>query len=589
MTENKQNTIEKGYDGIYLERSGTEADELIEILQGAPECPLDDDQKKAVYSYEANLADTEIAGDSIEKIIKKAVGEDIQAPLFFSNAFLEGKIDLQGYNAPEFQSALDVYRWFTQEIQSGSILPDDARELAKQSLHIYKQTAANVLINGEPISPEVTDSMSLVLEPEKVLAYAAQVQATRDHLHEEMKEYPKQARGVEGGTRAVLEVYLARINEILAQYIPRVDYVIAQGILVQDAALLNEAVEVLPQNIRDAILNHRTHDQFLKRLDYLRNGIAVDTSGNASAIDERTLEGAADSGEVVENPPVYSELERKILQETTVEPARMQETIANILRKVGLLSSEPASTWSPTRTHRAHDNRFQVVINPGQATFAVDGTSGAYKVASEPRSVYDLLMVGTHHELTHINQTQADAALSKTLRIAGAKGKRVSMIREAGANIHQREAEQRYFGTKRPYASSYAHALQALEQGGNMSQAIQAYFHEKRRIDPRQNERSAALEASDRVVRLVRQGGFNSQPMVYAEEALLAEETKNLGSTEKTRATLFTSLDLVDQVKLHRYDLLPALPDESIDWSPYIDEALKPLIDEALQNAAQNV
>jgi hypothetical protein len=581
----KQKNSSEGYNGLYLERSGESARDLVEVLMNPPEVVLDDEEKSEVYAFEASIGSHELGrGVTIEAMIGAQKGEDVTAPLFFAEPFLDGSVDMTAFGNPEFHSQQEVYQWAAKAIQEESIETDEVRAVAKQSAVAYKEKAAQALLSDSELTNEDSDSMSLVLQPKSVIEQNISAEEARQYLLWLRKKHTADGGPVDGAKRAVVDVYLARVNEVIAKSIPAVDYLIRQSRMIGDEQGMERAQNSLPSAVRSILDNDTSRQELFKRLDYLRNGLGVNEHGSTAVSDEvlRINETEADTSE---QESIFTPEQTTILKQTMVEPAEMQAIFSRILAKAGLLSEEDSDTWSTSRKNRARDELFQVVINPTKATFEVDGTSGVYKVASEPRSLFDVLVVGGFHELSHINQAQADRQLGETFQIANVKGKRPSMIREGGANMNQREAETRYFGKSKPFALTYARALQTLESGGSLFAATRAFYDEKRRIMPDTPAKTAAKEAADRVIRLIRQGGRSSQAMAYAEEGILSHELASASPAAKERAMAITSLDLVDQVRLHRYGLLPEIPNEGVDWSELVADELAPYIRTALQDA----
>lgn len=328
---------------------------------------------------------------------------------------------------------------------------------------------------------------------------------------------------------------------------------------------------------------------YYERLDYLQNGVSSNNDGVLTAIDSIILDKnesnkleAAQESETAPEKPLFLKEQCDALRSYMLTPQEMVGVYSNILKSANLLSSEDPSTWNPKRKERAADNLLQVVINPNNKTFAVDGISGAYKVPSESRSLFDAISVGGFHELEHVNQVQTDEVLSKDLRIAKLKGKRVSMLRESGANFKQREAEKALFGKCKPVSLAYAKALQVIERGGEVFEATQAFYGQKIAEDSTIPKAVVAKEAADRVLRLTRGGGFNSQPISYAEDSILDQELRLASPEVKARAVAVTSLDLVDQARLHKYGLLDLPKNNTVDWSEIIMTNLEPYINLAL-------
>jgi len=581
----RQKNPSEGYNGLYLERSGKSARDFVEVLTNPPEVVLEDEEKAEVYAFESSIGSHELGRDvTVEAMIGAQKGEDVTAPLFFAESFLDGSVDMTVFGNPEFHSQEEVYQWLAKAVQEQTVAVDALRAAAKQSAIAYKEKAAQALLNETELTEEDAGSMSLVLQPDNVIEQNAAAEEARQYLLWLRKKYTADGGHVDGAKRAVVEVYLARVNEVIAKSIPVVDYYIRQSQMIGDEQGVRLAQDSLPSAVRSILSNDTSKQDLFRRLDYLRNGLGVNERGS-TAVSEDILSINDAEADASGRDSIFTPEQAAILKQTMVEPAEMQAIFSRILAKAGLLSEEDSGSWSTSRKTRAHDELFQVVINPTKATFEVDGTSGVYKVAAEPRSLYDVLVVGGFHELSHINQAQADRQLGETLQVAKVKGKRPSMLREGGANMKQREAEIRYFGKSKPLALTYARALQVLEGGGSLFEATRAFYEEKRRVMPDVPAKTAAKEAADRVIRLIRQGGQSSQAMAYAEEGILSQELATASPEAKERAMAITSLDLVDQVRLHRYGLLPDIPSENIDWSELVADELAPYIQAALQDA----
>lgn len=549
-----------------------------------PELPLSDEERAAVYEFEASISSHEIKkGVSIETMIAAQKGEDVYAPLFFAEAFLDGSIDLAPFGNPELRSHKDVYQWLAQTVKEGAITSDMLRSVSRQSTLAYKNKIANALLTSQEVPDTALESMSLVITPESVVEQTESTDRARQFLLELRKQYKEEVSSMDGAKRAVVEVYLARVNEMAAKNIPAIDYLMHQSLMIDDQEGFEEARSVLSPSIRSILDSGEKKQQLFRRLDYLRNGLGIDEEGDSTSVSGKVWDIEEASHTTGEQESIFTPEQTEALRKTRLDPDEMVGIFSRIIAKADLLSEEDSSTWSPKRRVRARDNLFQVVKNPSKATFEVDGISGVYKVASEPRSIYEALVVGGFHELRHIDQAQADRTLGETLRIATVKGKRPSMIREGGANMKQREAEQRYFGKGKPFALTYARALKALESGGSLFEATRAFYDEKRRVMPEVAPIDAAKEAADRVLRLIRQGGQSSQAMAYAEEGILSQELAGASPALTERAMAVTGLDLVDQVRLHKYGLLPEIPKSGVDWSDIVMDEFEPYIQKALQ------
>lgn len=583
MATTKTNSSE-GYNGPYLERSGKDSRVLAETLLRPSEFLLDDNEKHEALGFENLICGYELDnGMTIEQLFLAHKGETTTAPRFFAEAFLNNKVQLPEsvVELPEFVSPEDVYKWLATSARDSKIDEVAMRGMAKQSANYYKHVTAAALLEGAKPDNSSLDNMSIVLNPTELVKMSQSVVEARQFLHGLHRDLHEGNDKLEGAERAITDVYLAKINTVVVNDITTLDYLVEQSKLIGDDDTARAASEVIPPAIYNA-LNSRKQGT-LKRLDFFRNGIGLDNDGHATSVDEDVIENnVVDKSEFSTEAPLFTLEQREKLKAFKLSPQEMAGFYSRILEKAGLLSSEDSSTWSPKRSHRAADNLFQVVVNPNATNFSIDGFSGVYKVASEDRSLFDAIVVGGFHELEHVNQSQIDRELGKNLKIAELKGKRSSMYREGGANFKQRQAEMALFGECKPIALAYARSLQTLEAGGNIFDASQAFFNEKKMTSPDSNPADLAKEAADRVLRLKLHGGINSQPMAYAEEVLIGQELKGASSELKDRAMAVTSIDLVDQVRLHRYGLIDLPEHLGIDWTEIIMKEAEPYIQQAL-------
>ncbi len=563
---NTSHEKQAGYSGFYLERSGIDAAKLGEVLASPPEHPLDDAEKAEARQFEMEMLKRQVGiGMTLEDALKVPMAESSVAPLFFAESIIKGNVQIDGVEFSQFHSHDDVYRWIlTAGLSKGQLM-----ELSKQSTEAYKGQVAEALVNDGLIDESVTDAQSLVIDVENFIRQMKGLTSARMILREWRNNAPR-GTNLDDAKLAYNDVFLAKINDQLAQAVPIVEYIRRQAELVGDEHMIRQAEELVPRVMLRALEDDTARQRLFRRLDFLRNGIGYNTSGEATGV---SMEIATTAAEVPRGG-IFTYEQMQSMKETILTPDEMKQIFRDILNKAGLLSGEDESTWAPDRTTRAADGLFQVVINPGKATFEVDSTSGVYKVSSEPRSLYDVVIVGGFHELEHINQAIADTAIGQMVKVAQIKGKRVSGLREAGANLRQRQAEEYLFGYSKPYADTYASALRALEAGGSIADAAKAFYDAKLRAMPDSDKMSAAREAADRVLRLVR-GGINSQPMVYAEESILTQELQQAARDVQRRALAVTGLDLVDQAKLHRFGLLEVPSSGAIDWTSYVLDELK--------------
>lgn len=588
MSKIETNSTEKiGYRSLYLERSGEHAHELVDSLLNPPELPLSDAEAVKVLDFEGGLYST-LIGDlgSIGSILREKPEESQDAPLFFAEAFLKREISVENLSVPLdlplFESHHEVYKWIVEMTRIGEISLADLRELSKQSTAFYRRSISDSLLNNVDYAEEDVEAMPIVLDARRVANEIQAYTAVREYLLELRTIYKEGGNRTDGAKRAVIDVYLAKTNTVISEQIIYADYLMQQFSLLDNDIAAAMAMTLIPDGLRSAMQDPDTKKRLLKRLDYIRNGMGID-NGVASPVSDRLYDQSVEQSR---EAGMYSDEERLVLKKTMLQPDEMVAIYTQVLQKAGMLSAEDSSTWNPDRKTRASDGLYQVVHDPAKPhSFAVNGESGVYKIPTVERSIYEAMVVGGAHELKHIDQSEADREVGRTIKLSNLKGKRVSGLREAGANATQRLAERKWFGITTPISLTYVRALQVLGEGGSIGDAAKTFFIEKRQVDPEQSAIKAADEAADRVLRLVRKGGIGSQALVYAEESILEDELRGSDPEVIARATAVTSFDLVDQVRLHKYGLLPNIGGtKTIDWLSLVQEAVQPYIDKALQH-----
>lgn len=554
-----------GYSGLYLERSGVHAARLAEVLLEPPAYPLSDAEKAEVRQFEADMLKTQVGiGTNLEDVLSYSLSEESEAPLFFAEGLMEGGLIVNGAELPHFSSKDEAYRW----VAASGLDKKQLLELSKKSTGVYKSKSTQALLQEEDIPETVTEARSLVLDPKGFSEKMRNIEAARTMLHE-WRSVAVRGNPIDDAKVAYSDIFLAKINAQLASGIPIVGTLSEQAMFVDDSEIGQLCQTLVSPGLLVAMKSSESRQRLFRRLDFLRNGIGYDIAGKATAVAHELETGTTE----LPSGGIFSVEQMRRMQEIMLESEEMQQIFKGILGRANQLSEEDSSTWSPDRAGRATDGLFQVVINPDKATFAVGSKTGVYKVASEPRSLYDVMIVGGFHELEHISQSIADDAAGEKVKIASIQGKRVSGLREGGANMRQREAEQKFFGFRKPYADTYADALEVLEAGGSLGSAVKAFYDAKLRAMPDVNKPAAAREAADRVLRLIRVG-INSQPMAYAEESIMAHELTGVSTEVQRRAMAVTGLDLVDQVRLHNFGLLDIAEVTKIDWTTHILDEL---------------
>ena len=121
--------------------------------------------------------------------------------------------------------------------------------------------------------------------------------------------------------------------------------------------------------------------------------------------------------------------------------------------------------------------------------------------------------------------------------------------------IYEESRLQELLGRRRPTNTAYLRGLQTKSNGGNQVQVARTIFDS---LTTGQNLTDTELQAkrkqaADRMLRLYRNGGHDSQPLDYLEQDLLVQSMQTLPA-EQVRAIASSggSFSLVDVAALHR-------------------------------------
>ena len=271
-----------GYNGFYLERGGVHGVEMIEKLLQPPERPLSDEEKDEAYAFSEEIFTHQIeTGEPVEDVIRNQKDED-DAPLFFSQAFLENKITFPEHaqeTVPDFNSANDVYVWLARSIENSTLTPSELREIAKQSGIYYREQIADRLAADEPLPPELLDMKSLVLEPVEFIEAAGSIAQVREYLLQLRESYKEDRGNLEGAKRALIDTYLARVNKEVVDTVSIADTLYEQSVLIQDESTAVASMLAIPSGFRGVMENDDSKARLFQRLDFMRNGLGINKEG----------------------------------------------------------------------------------------------------------------------------------------------------------------------------------------------------------------------------------------------------------------------------------------------------------------------
>jgi len=145
-------------------------------------------------------------------------------------------------------------------------------------------------------------------------------------------------------------------------------------------------------------------------------------------------------------------------------------------------------------------------------------------------------------------------------------------LREAGTLDTERQVQQRLFGRARPTNPHHLQAIKVLESGGTETDAVRAFFNSYLESNPSASRQTAAQAAVRGVKRTARrQGGFDSQPLDYAESTLIFKSVQRLDERVKNIIFAEGSLSLEDLSELYRFGLLDTQTAEDFPLDKMLD------------------
>lgn len=562
---------------VFWPRTSEIVEDFAEIIQQDPESPLSEEQKQEVLSFEKELfkgsyENVPEGGPNLRDIPSVAEVSHRIAPSYLLTA--EGRqLMAEQFDVTEAKldvtSTSEVSNWL-RSLPFAEIFDkkDALNELEGQSMKFLKTNLAAAAMEGAEESD--TETVTLYRNPEKVFGKMSQLAAYKSFLRRVRADVREgvDEKGVDplvaGAKLMVTDIYRDKINSRLSEtytsllsLLPQID---AQSEEVQEQ--LQPSIEEIAPSAkvaRMAAQDPERLNQFLCLLDYVRNGAAVDENGRLSPVDETVFEAvakvnAANLEQPEDEPPQFSETEIEALGEVVFDAEQMRLFLEQYFFELGI----DEEGWSSEKNTKAQ-------------SFSVNASGKKVKIPSTyQRAVTSLHPVGPigiiEHEVGgrmpgHIMQSITASRNTEALAIGTDKkyrGKRYIGLREAGGVAAEADAMKRFFGQTRPSSAAYAIAMKELAGGGSLPSAVRGFARSQLEgvVEPTAQEIEADYAlAADRVMRLTRYGGRNSQPVQYVEAAVVRTALAPLD--QQARDTLLGEAiyDPVDLIRLHRFGL----------------------------------
>lgn len=561
----------------FSERDSVFADESIGRLSSSPEVQASgveviELQKLASRLYEGpeRPDGSQQSLEAVNEISIEAASKTFYLDYFHTN---DGRAELARLGITSGSGSMDSMATLCIGVAQGTALsPKDRRELATASRDWYLDTLTQNLLSNTPDELWQDSSTFIVnFEPDKLLTKFEALQQFRAYYRTVSRELREGSTDPDGTQRQLLAIYASKVNSMVAGLYPNVLGLAKQLSMSPETERTKDwqvrlfAAAPTIRHLYGAETKENTErqDDLLRRLDMIRNGTEATNTHTFSAISaaDRILAEEIDSiteesvAAGIEKLPqeVIAELEAQTW--TSTELRRLLETA---LATWGLLSGEIAGEDEVDGRHgAASDNGWQILVSSKVKSLSVNGVKRVMKVPkSFGQDGVKSLAVGAH-ELTHVLQCESDIETAKSVPLARIKGRRVQAGREMGG-IYEERRVYAMCGQSRPVSTAYLRALQVKEAGGNQLDGAKAYLQATMNGAPLTPEATKKAQiASDRMLRLYRQGGYDSQALDYLEQELLLRSMSNLPQSDvRAIASSAMSFSLKDAATLHDLGLL---------------------------------
>ncbi len=545
------------HEGAYLRRLGVGAKPALEYLMSEPETPLNEAEKEEIKQFELDLLSLDLpSGINIEQVLAQKYTSTELVPTVFSYPILNNKLDFEELKNQNFNNSEEFNIWFALQIASGEIDSDQALKIAKASQAYYQEEIAENIINDSEIDRSLLDNRQFVLDKDKLLTQLDQqkqsIEIIRQLEEESSDKDDLLSQAKVSYCRVARRAILAKFVERGANAITLLEQLKMSGSEFQNQ--VNEVEASIPSTIRKSIKLGRK-DKIFEIYDFYRNGATI--RQNHARVFSSLHPDLDSQASIVNEDPIFSEDQIAKMRAIKIKPEQIKAFVEEVIERAGFSRDQLGDDGIKAVIDRSKTNMSIESTNPKDLTFKIGGND---------RSIEDVITIALAHEFEHVNQALAGKKAAQNLKIFSLGVRRKSGLKEAGALRSENDIRYLYFGSTKPRANTYGLALKKMEETGDLSEAIKAFYQEKIKYFPEMDKKEAAKEAADRVIRFLRFGGKNSQPLSYAEALLLEEELSDCDNEIKKRATALTSLNLADQVELHKFGLIPDLNSDGVDW-----------------------
>lgn len=577
MNESHSTVVERSL--LFEKRANDDVVAALEALQSEPSRELSVEQKAEVVAFSDGLTTAEAAHFENVRSLQElfVMNTDERRPMFvpgylMSEAGRASARALLDIELPDFETEQAAHDYLLSFDYRAHANKKGFSDLAKRSEIAARDPIAKALVAGE--IPNTPLRIEIITDPELYLEKAIELRRFKDALKQtrvDVRGQQEFGNDVDDAKLLMIDLHLARVNELLAQLYPGLAGILRQA----DAGAWGEDGDVYRSIIEDVSPTISSSDYYKNRsaglLDKLRNGASL--RDGISSVESQTTAHKVDhiGAPLAElDEAFFTKEEIDAMRHEVFTEADIAEAMRLVLDEWGLLSSE--TDWSQERDGWASDGKWQVVIDESFDNHKIVGKQGIMAVPTgQERTLMQPLPAGvvplTDHELEHVLQGHAARSNPNGLMLSrlGIHGARSSVFREAGGKAREVASQREYFGQQQQPNIFYVRALRVMTEGGSEGEAIRAFYEAAIEQNPDEDRMKLARTASLSTQRLYRYGGYNSQPLAYLEGATILEGLQDMPEHEVRKFMIgCSSYSIPDAVRLHEFGLAPTIEDDFI-------------------------
>jgi hypothetical protein len=602
---NRQSVREYAEPHTYIERLGVGVDEVLERLAQPPEHELTAEEREAFFAIDGGLLqgryDRDL-GEGVDGTSGEVEGwyREPPAPVNFvldyfttedgtaALAEFEEEYGVQPGPSAEHPGVQQAQRLAMLGRLAGEDKDMEAglKKLAKRSQKYTVDRVAHALEHDEDL--EDSPHVYVFTRPQRTINQVRQVQRMRTFLRgvrQDVRHRDDLPVNVRRALLVSVDGLRQKATAQLGSLYPNVINLYHQALLMRDAdpeyaAELGEQLTELsgPMHrvLETAESDNDVEERFIFTMDRWRNGVVEGPEDTSFSAELLALEQNLDAGieeEASESlEAAFTPEEIEYLDSLEFDAEAMADMARHWLNSNNLLSEDTYGMFEKGRwpsDSRQGQPRIGVVVGQfdnlaysrGWVLIPQDSPNGSSLRRLRQQTPSGPALV-IPHELQHAIDGITAEYGERQVSVATAAARNSGGVREGVGKDEEDKASRHLFGEPLHQSTVYIKALRAWGETGSESAAIVAYARQTAREQGlEQPTRGQIATAQNRVQRLIKAGvqaasGWNSQPLVYAEQVLVAEALQPVSRQVRETVAANSYLDLPLMARFHEFGLL---------------------------------